>query len=97
VKIKKGDAGMKRPKGRLNRIEHVLILEELGQELDSAGLHCPNAHPDIPMARDEDHRQIDAYSRELVLFARNRESYAVRANPILGGLHHEYSLALAAA
>ncbi|HEX9405189.1 MAG TPA: hypothetical protein VF917_12215, partial [Steroidobacteraceae bacterium] len=40
---------------RLNRIEHVLIPEGLGQEVEGAGLHCPNAHPDIPMARDEDH------------------------------------------
>jgi hypothetical protein len=44
------------PDRRLDRIEQVLILEGLGQEVDGASLHRPNAHPNVPMARDKDYR-----------------------------------------
>ena len=45
--------------------------------------------PDPPPACRDYQKQSSRYRRG--------ESYAVRANPILGGLHHEYSLAPACA
>jgi hypothetical protein len=48
--------------------------------------------PGVPDPRPANHDRPHPNSRH-----RREETYAVRANPILGGLHHEYSLVPTAA
>jgi hypothetical protein len=52
---------------RANRIEQVLLVERLGQELYRPSLHRPYAHRNIPMTGDKNHWQSDSGSRELLL------------------------------
>src|SRR6266853_3360667 len=52
---------------RVNRIEQVLLVERLGQELYRPGLHRPHAHRYIAVTADEDDRESDSRPRELIL------------------------------
>ncbi len=51
----------------LNRVEQLLVVERLGQELQRAGLHGSHRHRDIPPSGDEDDRQFKSEFSQLRL------------------------------
>src|SRR6266540_3213794 len=50
-----------------NGVQHILITEWLGEELDSAGLHCPHRHWYVTMARQTYDWNLDVGLDELSL------------------------------
>ena len=48
-------------------IQHVLVAEWLGQEVDGSGLHRPDRHRDIPVTRHENDRNANIGLRQLGL------------------------------
>src|SRR5262249_46383351 len=51
----------------LNRLEQLLIVERLGEELDRARLHGANGHRDIAASGDEYDRQFEAEFAQFLL------------------------------
>jgi len=51
----------------LNCVQKILLAERLGQKLDGARLHGPYGHRYIPVAGDEDDRNMHVRLRELML------------------------------
>ncbi len=62
---------------RLDRIEQMLLMQGLGQELDGAGFHRPHRHGDVAVTADEYDGKMDVrfHQRTLELqSARTRQS-----------------------
>src|SRR5262249_42904427 len=51
----------------LDRVEHLLIVERLGEELERASLHGANGHRDIGASGDEYDRQFEAEFGQFLL------------------------------